>query len=124
MNASMISLGVGFALASLVVVTGCTLQGSQGSNIGVECNDASDCDDKALGCVPIDEENPASRRICLPPAEDWTCAADFYGDGACDCGCNFKDVDCPDLLASSCSVDGNNCAGGKSPSATDNTKCE
>jgi hypothetical protein len=122
MNARMISLCC--AAVCVALVAGCTLQGSQGNNIGVACDKSDDCDDKALGCVPLDEENPASRRICLPPAEDWVCAADFYGDGACDCGCAFKDVDCPDLNASSCSVDGNNCPSGQNPVANDNTQCE
>ena len=29
-----------------------------------------------------------------PVAAGWTCAAEQYGDGTCDCGCGLPDVDC------------------------------
>lgn len=40
---------------------------------------------------------------CIPPVPDaWACNDAFWGDGDCDCGCAVQDVDCPDLLSSSC----------------------
>lgn len=106
----------------LLSLAGCEL-GSQSGGIGVDCDDTSDCDDDELACVPLDEEKPAGARACLPPPEDWTCDGELLGDGACDCGCGFLDLDCANELATSCANDGNRCRDGESPVATDNTSC-
>lgn len=38
----------------------------------------------------------------MPPA-GWTCDAEFYADGFCDCGCGaFDDLDCADMTIDSC----------------------
>lgn len=113
------------ALAVIAAVaSGCPLQGQQG-NVGLDCDDTGDCnDDDTLGCVPVDDQNPAGDKVCMPPPGDWTCTGKFFGDGACDCGCAFRDLDCPDALSSSCAVDGNNCPAGKNPVPDDNTACQ
>lgn len=119
------ALPASLALAALAVLpsASCALQG-QPSNVGLECADSGDCDDDTLGCVPVDDQEPAGDRVCMPPAGDWTCQGKFFGDGACDCGCAFADVDCPDASSSSCAVDGNNCPSGKNPIPDDNTRCQ
>jgi hypothetical protein len=46
---------------------------------------------------------PADNAHCVnepPPA--WTCEFEFYGDGACDCGCGVVDLDCASPARSSC----------------------
>ncbi|HEY4222548.1 MAG TPA: hypothetical protein VGO62_14435 [Myxococcota bacterium] len=109
---------------ALASTSACRLSGASGS-VGVECTSSHDCGDNKLGCVPIDETKPNGTRVCMPPDADWICAENFFGDGACDCGCGFLDVDCVNKLASSCAAqDGNNCPQGKNPVPDDNTKCQ
>lgn len=67
-------------------------------------------------CRGLDPENNAR---CTDSAPDtWTCDVDTYGDGACDCGCGVRDLDCESSgigacefcdLEGSCSED--NCPG-------------
>jgi hypothetical protein len=33
-------------------------------------------------------------RNVVPPPSEWTCTANRYGDGYCDCGCGTLDIDC------------------------------
>ncbi len=108
---------------TLAALGGCQLAASRG-NVGLECTDSGECDDPDLGCVATDDTNPAGTRVCLPPPGDWQCKGKFFGDGACDCGCELQDIDCPDLLASSCANDGNQCPQGQNPKANDNTTCQ
>jgi hypothetical protein len=35
-----------------------------------------------------------SLTACTPPPDGWSCAAGYYGDGYCDCGCGALDTDC------------------------------
>ena len=119
---------VSILLRAALVVTGlvcvsCRLEGQSG-DIGSPCNDATDCTDRDHGCVPIDDTKPNGSRVCMPPAQEWTCEGKLFGDAVCDCGCGFQDVDCPDLNATSCAADiGNNCPGGQNPVPNDNTRC-
>jgi hypothetical protein len=118
--ASILGLAV---FGALLALSACTL-GGQSGNVGLECEEARDCDADELGCVPVDEQNPAGERVCMPPHADWTCRGELFGDTACDCGCGLLDVDCPTELSSSCAVDGNNCPPGQNPVPTDNTRCQ
>jgi hypothetical protein len=43
----------------------------------------------------------ANNATCVD-ATGWTCAADAFGDGVCDCGCGIVDVDCPGPSSASC----------------------
>jgi hypothetical protein len=38
--------------------------------------------------------DPADTTKCLPPPSGWTCSAQAYNDGSCDCGCGIPDVAC------------------------------
>ena len=112
------------ASALSLSLSSCLLAG-KASNAGRECTDSSDCDDNTLGCVPLDDLNPGGTRVCMPPAGEWQCNGKLFGDTLCDCGCGFQDIDCPNLLSSSCdATDGNNCPLGQQPLANDNTKCQ
>jgi len=112
-----------FACALVAALaTSCALQGPSG-HIGDECNDARECDDEALGCVPVNDENPASGRACMPPPEEFTCRGELYGDDACDCGCGFIDIDCANELDDACAANGNQCPEGKNPDPLDNSQC-
>jgi hypothetical protein len=110
------------AVASLSTLSACRLQDASGQ-IGLECKDAGDCDDSALGCVPVDVDNPGRGKACMPPPEGWICQGDLYGDDVCDCGCAVLDLDCPNELASSCGDNGNQCPEGQDPVNNDNTQC-
>ena len=114
-----------FSLLVLMVMAmgfACTLEDAS-TRIGIECDDSGDCDDDTLGCVPIDDQDPSGDRVCMPPPEDWSCSAKFYGDGVCDCGCASLDADCATPLVGSCDDDGDQCPAGKDPNPTDNTEC-
>ena len=119
------SLPVLLMLLAVVGVAsiGCRLTGASG-DVGEKCQDSSDCTDNDHGCVPIDETNPNGTRVCMPPAPDWICKGNLFGDTVCDCGCEFQDIDCPSLLSSACAANGNNCPNGQNPLAVDNTKCQ
>lgn len=100
----------------------CALQEPSG-HIGDECNDARECDDETLGCVPVDFDNPGRGKACMPPPEDFTCRGELYGDEACDCGCGVIDIDCPNALVGSCAENGNQCPDGQNPDPVDNSQC-
>lgn len=51
-------------------------------------------------CLHLDRAEIAYTPPPGPPG--WNCDAQFYGDGACDCGCGVIDVDCPDATVASC----------------------
>lgn len=116
----MLFLAVWVALTAV----GCRLEGAS-DDIGLKCETSNDCDNNDHGCVPVDETVPTGTRVCMPPAAEWTCKGKFFGDGFCDCGCGFLDLDCNgDLTSAACHPgDGNHCAAGN-PVATDNTKCQ
>lgn len=89
------------------------------SPYGGSCVDDYDC----KGLDPEDN----SRCTDSAPAE-WTCDFTTYNDGACDCGCGVRDLDCDDgdsetcdfcNLEGSCSED--NCPGSIDPD--DNAVC-
>ena len=105
-----------------LMASACALQPASGQ-VGKECQQARECDDDTLGCVPVDFDNPGLGHACLPPPEAWTCEGKLYGDTACDCGCASLDVDCANELGASCAANGNQCPAGKDPDATDNAKC-
>lgn len=111
------------AATVLLLVSGsaCRLQEASGQ-IGRDCNDARECDDETLGCVPLDVDNPAADRACMPPPADWTCTGELYGNETCDCGCAILDIDCPNELAP-CADNGNQCPGALNPDPADNTQC-
>jgi hypothetical protein len=117
-----------FAAAGAVAVvatlsSSCQLAAQRG-NVGLECDDAGDCDDPDLGCVTTDSEAAGSQKVCMPPPSDWQCKGKFFGDGACDCGCGFLDSDCPSLSSAVCAQDGNNCPVGQNPIADNNIDCQ
>ena len=107
------------ALASLA---GCGLRVPSG-HIGEECDQAGECDDEALGCVPVDLDNLGRGRACMPPPEGFTCRGELYGDEACDCGCGVIDIDCPSELIAACAEYGNQCPGNGNPDPVDNSQC-
>ena len=109
---------------ALTAATACQLAPNRG-NLGIECDDAGDCDDPELGCVPVNDLNPAGQKVCMPPPGDWSCQGKFFGDGACDCGCDFLDSDCLGNTSSgACAQDGNQCPNDKEPKPDDNTTCQ
>src|SRR5262252_1748971 len=97
----------------------------------IDCwnNDVASCDDClaqgscANGLCPSSIAPGDNAHCAIPPL--WSCAANTYGDGVCNCGCGAVDVDCPDAKAASCQVcDQTSC----SPftcavDATDNAHC-
>jgi hypothetical protein len=103
--------------------TACGLQASSG-HIGEECDDARECDDDTLGCVPVDFDTPALGKACMPPPVDFICEGKLYGDGACDCGCAVIDIDCASELDDACAENGNQCPEDQNPVPTDNALCE
>lgn len=112
-----------FAFVAFVSsTTGCALQVSSG-HIGEECDDARDCDDEALGCVPVDFDTPALGNACMPPPTEFTCRGELYGDDACDCGCGVIDIDCASELDDACAENGNQCPEPQNPDPLDNSQC-
>ena len=110
------------AVLLLVGVGACRLQEASGQ-IGKDCQEARECDDDTLGCVPVNLDNPAAGSACMPPPEEWLCEGKLYGDAACDCGCAVADIDCPNALVASCAANGNQCPDGENPDPVDNTQC-
>ena len=100
----------------------CSLQSASGQ-IGKDCGQARECDDDTLGCVPVDFDNPALGKACMPPPEDWICDGKFFGDRVCDCGCELIDIDCASELGAACADNGDQCPEGKDPDPLDNSKC-
>ena len=105
------------------VAAGCQLAPDRG-NVGLECDSSKDCDDPDLGCVGTNADTPPGTRVCMVPPGNWQCKGKFFGDAACDCGCEEQDIDCPNLLSSSCAEDGNQCPQGQNPVADNNIKCQ
>lgn len=111
------------ALLALALVDACSL-GRVSGNVGVECDDTSDCDpDDTLACVSNDPDDPAAGAVCMPPPDGWVCDGKFYKDfeALCDCGCGIIDVDCAGN-ASAAACDENNCETGE-PLPTNNADC-
>jgi hypothetical protein len=76
--------------------------------------------DVTLVEVTIDEEDistPVEGGECLhfaeldinryPPPPEWTCPADYFWDGSCDCGCGALDPSCVSSYVSACEYCGN-----------------
>lgn len=51
-------------------------------------------------CDFVDEADLSQCRLTLPTA--WTCAANTFYDGVCDCGCGALDADCTSAQKSAC----------------------
>jgi hypothetical protein len=51
-------------------------------------------------CEFIDRDDLGQCKLTLPEA--WTCPADTFYDGVCDCGCGAQDADCPTAQKSDC----------------------
>lgn len=64
------------------------------------CHNCPDSSCTDYTCTDI-EPNDNAHCTNEPPPE-WTCDFDFYGDGACDCGCGVVDSDCASAARSSC----------------------
>jgi hypothetical protein len=60
-------------------------------------------------CHCAEQEACAGAR-CIPQA--WTCRADDYDDGSCDCGCGAFDVDCMGTEVRTCPPEGGGTGGG------------
>lgn len=47
--------------------------------------------------------DPTNNAVCLPLPAAWTCDAEYFGDGPCDCACGAADVDCAgDMTIAAC----------------------
>ncbi|HET9931824.1 MAG TPA: hypothetical protein VFQ35_14080, partial [Polyangiaceae bacterium] len=62
------------------------------------CNNSGSC--SAGACPGRIDVSDVSHCLAVPNA--WRCERQRFGDGVCDCGCQTRDVDCPDANASSC----------------------
>jgi hypothetical protein len=72
-----------------------------------------------LGKLPDADENWRCEYLSVPT--DWTCPANRYGDGQCDCGCGALDYDCAGPEASQCDQD--DCPSGTAPVDGENWRC-
>ncbi len=55
----------------------------------IECFSAYHCWPETSG----EHEQYCDAGRCVDP-HGWTCGAEYYGDGFCDCGCGVRDIDC------------------------------
>lgn len=67
-------------------------------NTDAACTDNVDNDFD--GNTDCDDSECLGHTTCPPVG--WTCFAYHYNNGSCDCGCGVQDIDCPNLLVSSC----------------------
>ncbi|HYC56506.1 MAG TPA: M4 family metallopeptidase [Candidatus Binatia bacterium] len=104
---------------------GC-FQGIPDPEDNTQCIPFGSCGDGAVG--PAEECDDGNRDdddgcdfFChLEVPAGWTCKADRFDDGECDCGCSKLDADCPSPDAVHC--DNNVCPAGD-PLPGDNTQC-
>ena len=75
-------------------------------------------------CRGVDPENNARCSDSAP--DEWTCDVGVYGDGACDCGCGARDLDCDDGSIDACEYCDLGCSESDCPgsiSEEDNALC-
>lgn len=83
------------------------------------------CDDGYVGngageCVLAMDDDDDDDPVVVPAG--WTCPADAYGDGLCDCGCSVRDEDCPTFSGSDCVTE--LCPPGEEVDPLNNTLCK
>jgi hypothetical protein len=63
-------------------------------SFGGGCNTGSSCP----GTI-----DPTNNALCVQLPAAWTCDAEYFGDGYCDCGCGAADLDCAgDMTITAC----------------------